>query len=294
MTRRIRTYADLAQAPAGAGVAEQVEAQRARLSERLARVARVVAVGSAKGGVGKSFVAAHLAAALVRRGERVGALDADVNGPSLPAMLGVTRAPLRVDDAGVHPVSTRAGCTVISSDLLLAAPDAPLTWRGPPDAAFLWQSALETGVVREFLADVAWGALDTLVIDLPPGTDKIARALTLLPHLDLLIVVTTPARATRAVVARALAQARAQATCFAIVSNMEELACPACGVRSPLFRTTPEPEPDDVLLRIPFVPARAEANDRGEPAAPGSLIAGLFDALAAHVAATRPADAASP
>ncbi|MGH7443405.1 MAG: P-loop NTPase, partial [Longimicrobiales bacterium] len=178
MKRRIRTYAEVAE-PAGANLAEQVHAQHARLHARLAGVRSIVAVASGKGGVGKSFVAAQLAATLAARGQRVGALDADLNGPSLAAMLAASRAPLRVDQDGVHPALGRDGCRVMSSDLLLAEPDSPLRWRGTDAGAFVRQSALETGMLREFLSDVVWGDLDVLIVDLPPGTDKIARTLEL-------------------------------------------------------------------------------------------------------------------
>lgn len=283
MTRRIRTYSDIEAGPNE--LAEQVHAQATRLQTRLADVRHVISVASGKGGVGKSFVAAQLATALAARGLRVGALDADLNGPSLAAMLGAERLPLRVDEDGVHPAQTRSGCTAMSSDLLLATPDAPVRWREPATGAFIWQSTLETGVLREFLSDVAWGALDVLVIDLPPGTDKIARVLALVPNVSATVVVTTPSRAAGAVVARSLTQLRASGVPHVgIVMNMERYACPACGVHSPLFRSGPGESPaDDVWASIPFDPRAAEATDRGLPLPAQSAVAPAIEQLVGRI-----------
>lgn len=283
MTRRIRTYSEVGEA--SGDLADQVHAQGERLQARLASVRRVVVVASGKGGVGKSFVAAQLTAALAGRGLRVGALDADVNGPSLAAMLGATRAPLRVDEHGVHPAPGRAGCVVMSSDLLLAAPDAPVRWREPVMGAFIWQSTLETGVLREFLSDVVWGTLDTLVIDLPPGTDKIARVLALVPDVAAMLIVSTPSRAAGAAVARSLTQVRdAGIHHVGVVANMERYACPACGTQSPLFRSGPgDPTAGDVWATIPFDPHAADATDRGQPLPPASPAASALETLAGRV-----------
>jgi ATP-binding protein involved in chromosome partitioning len=294
VTRTIRTYSDVSDGDSD--LAAQVHAQSARLHARLGAVRAVVVVASGKGGVGKSFVSAQLATALATRGLRVGALDADVNGPSLAAMLGADRAPLRVDEDGVHPAPARAGCVVMSSDLLLATPDAPVRWREPVMGAFVWQSTLETGVLREFLSDVAWGTLDTLVIDLPPGTDKIARVLALVPHIDAMLIVTTPSRAAGAVVARSLTQVReAGLAHVGVVANMERYACPACGVHSPLFRSAADAPAGDVWATIPFDPSAAEASDRGLPLPHDCAVTPALDALVERVLhALEPEPSASP
>ena len=285
MTRRIRTYGDIESGPSD--LAEQVHAQGARLQERLDQVRHVIVVASGKGGVGKSFVAAQLAAGLAQRGLRIGALDADVNGPSLAAMLGAERSPLQVDEDGVHPARTRSGCIAMSSDLLLATPDAPVRWREPVMGAFIWQSTLETGVLREFLSDVAWGELDALVIDLPPGTDKIARVLALVPNVSAMVVVTTPSRAAGAVVARSLTQVRETGIPHVgVVTNMERYACPACGVQSPLFRSGAGDAPAaDAWASIPFDPRAAEATDRGLPLPADSAVTPAFEQLVARISA---------
>lgn len=236
MTRRIRTYAETGDA-GGGDILAQVEAQGARVAQRLASIAHVVAVASGKGGVGKSLITANLAAALVRRGRSVGVLDADLNGPSVAAMLGTERAPLVVTSDGVQPAASAAGCTVMSMDLLLATADAPVRWREPTMGGFVWQSTLETGTLREFLADTVWGELDYLLIDLPPGTDRLARLFTLVPQPAALLLVTTPSAASVAVVARSVTHARAaMPTQVGLVSNMDGYTCAACGSAAPLFR----------------------------------------------------------
>jgi len=267
MTRRIRTYMQAAE-PAGTELVAQIDAQFERLRTRLAGIRSIIVVASGKGGVGKSFVAATLAAGLADRGLKVGALDADVNGPSLARMLGAVRTRLRVDADGVHPANTRAGCALMSSDFLLDTPDAPLRWRGPDGAGFVWQSALETGMLREFLSDVCWGKLDALVIDTPPGTDKIARILPLLPGISAVLLVTTPSAVANAAVARSCTQLRdAGVQNLGVVHNMAGYFCPECRTISPLFAPATEHADDTPFgptwATLPFDPRAAAAIDAG-------------------------------
>lgn len=288
--RRIRTYAEVAE-PAGAEVLDQVVAQRERLARRLSNVGAVVPVLSGKGGVGKSAVTANLAAVLAERGLRVGAVDADLNGPSLARMLGVTGLRLGDGPGGVVPPGGAGGVRVVSMELLQDAEDAPLRWREPGGDAWLWQSSLETGVVREFLSDVDWGELDVLLVDVPPGTDKIRRLLSLVPGVDPVLVVTTPSAMARAVVARSIRLLReAGVPHLALVENMTEHVCPDCGHRSALYPPDEEetaPHPDlETWARIPFDPRLAATTDRGRPLAAdepdgpaGRAFAGLADRL---------------
>jgi len=269
MTRHIRTYMQATE-PAGTELVAQIDAQIERLRARLAAIRSIVVVASGKGGVGKSFVAATLAAGLADRGLKVGALDADVNGPSLARMLGAVHTRLRVDADGVHPAHTRAGCALMSSDFLLDTPDAPLRWRGPESAGFVWQSALETGMLREFLSDVCWGELDTLVIDTPPGTDKIARILPLLPSISAVVLVTTPSAVANAAVARSCTQLRdAGVKNIGVVHNMAGYFCPACRTISPLFDSVAGVADDTPFgttwATLPFDPRAAAAIDAGRP-----------------------------
>ena len=303
--RKFRTYSEVGH-QTGSALLEQVAEQRARLARRLAGVGAVVAIASGKGGVGKSLVTANLAVTLAARGWRVGALDADLNGPSLARMLAVGPAPLEDRAEGVVPVAGVAGVRVISMELLQDERDAPLRWRDPGSDTFLWQSSMEASVLREFLSDVAWGEADFLLVDVPPGTDKITRLLELVPAISGLLLVTTPAEISRAVVARSARLVdEAGISPVALVSNMTGYLCPECGHRHRLFpgegaqdlaRATGHP----IWAEIPFDPRLGEATDRGRPLVldqPESIVAEAFGRLAEHVEAllgSREGPAASP
>ncbi len=273
--RKIRAYAEVAE-PAGQEVLDQVVAQRRRLAERLKSIRHIVAVASGKGGVGKSAITANVAAALASRGFRIGALDADLNGPSLARMLGATGQRLRIRDGGVEPVPGAAGVRVLSMDLLLPNDDAPLRWRGPGNgtddsAEFLWQSSLEAGALREFLADAEWGELDFLLVDVPPGTDKLARLLHLLPSPPTVLLVTTPSEMARFVVGKSIRLAReAGASIMGLAANMSAYICESCGHASPLWpasgaRHLAETTGVRLWAEIPFDPRVAALTDAGSP-----------------------------
>lgn len=287
--RRIRTYADVQDADAGAEVLEQVTAQRERLRRRLEGVGAVVAVASGKGGVGKSAVTANLAVTLAGRGLRVGALDADLNGPSLARMLGVVGARLEDGADGPVPPAGAGGVRVVSMELLQEDEDAPLRWREPAGDAWLWQSSLESGALREFLSDVAWGELDVLLVDVPPGTDKISRLLSLVPRTGPVLLVTTPSEMARSVVARSVRLVReAGVDPVALVANMTEYLCPDCGSRHALHdddgaRRLADETGLETWARIPFDPRLARGTDRGSPLAasePDGAVGRAFHELA--------------
>ncbi|MQA90455.1 MAG: P-loop NTPase [Gemmatimonas sp.] len=265
--RNFRTYGEVPATPSHPVLA-QVGDQRARLGQRLAKIHHIVPVVSGKGGVGKSAVSANLAAALALRGFRVGAVDGDLNGPSLAAMLGVSPEPLQVTDDGVVPAVGAADVRLVATDLLLEAADTPLRWRGPPGDEFLWRGALEAGTLREFLSDVVWGDLDFLVVDLPPGTDRIQRFLEFVPDPAAVLLVTTPSRAAARVVARAEALL-SSGTRFGTVMNMAAGSCPHCGGTLPLFDAPADPGRDphtiDFWGEIPFDHRLAHATDAGRP-----------------------------
>jgi ATP-binding protein involved in chromosome partitioning len=277
----------------GAGVPEQVQAQRQRLEQRLASVRRVIAIASGKGGVGKSAVTANVAAALAARGRRVGAVDADLNGPSLARMLGVPPNPLAIGAEGVQPAVGVAGVRVISMDVLLAGDDAPVRWKDAGDGAeFVRQSAIETSALREFLADIAWGELDYLLIDVPPGTDKLGRVLELVPRLTAVLLVTTPSEMARHVVAKSVRQAReAGVPAVALVANMTAYVCERCGHSSVLFaadgaRRLAAAAGVPLWAEIPFDPRLGLATDRGEPPVLGEedyAAARAMHELAGHI-----------
>jgi len=289
--RRIRTYHEVVD-PGAESIVEQVEDQGRRVRERLARIGRVVAVGSGKGGVGKSAVTANVAAALATRGRKVGALDADIDGPSLGRMLGVDGGLERGTD-GILPATGAAGVRVMSMDLLVAE-DAPVRWRGPEGHGFVWQSVIEAGALREFLSDVVWGDLDVLLIDLPPGTEKLGRLIDLAGAPDAVLLVTTPSEAARHVVARsARLLQRAGVDRVGLVANMASWTCPHCGVAEPLFaadgaRRLASDAGLEVWAEVPFDPRIAADTDEGMPivlSAPERPAARALSALAERLVA---------
>jgi ATP-binding protein involved in chromosome partitioning len=293
--RHFRTYNEVPD-PAGAEVLDQVLAQRARLQDRLASIRHVIAIASGKGGVGKSAVTANLAAALAQRKHAVGAVDADLNGPSLARMLGATRQ-LGDDDDGIAPAIGAANVRVISMDLLLAAEDAPVRWKEPREGAFLWQSALETGALREFISDVSWGALDYLLVDVPPGTDKIDRLLQLIPAPSAFVIVTTPSETARFVVSKSVRLVRdAGVQHVGLVANMTQHTCGACGHTEPLFgadgaRRLAEQSDVPLWAELPFDARLAETTDAGQPmvlAHPDAPASHAFRALAERIETEAP------
>src|SRR5438094_2451304 len=207
MPLNIRTYHDLTE-PDRSGLPDQIGAQRRRVAERLATVGRVVAVMSGKGGVGKSFVTAHLARALARAGRAVGVLDADLNGPTAARLLEAPAARLAVREDGVLPALGVEGVKFISMDQLLED-GRPLAFRGPEQESFVWRGAMEAAALREFLGDVVWGTLDLLLIDLPPGMQRFAGLADLLGAAPAVLTVTIPTPESRDAVRRAMHAARA-------------------------------------------------------------------------------------
>ncbi|MDB4899108.1 MAG: antiporter inner rane protein [Gemmatimonadetes bacterium] len=218
------------------GLGEQVGAQRARVAARLSLVDRVVVVLSGKGGVGKSYVTAALSVALARRDLAVGVVDADLQSPTIARLLGArATGPLPVDDDAVAPTVGRDGIRVISTDLLLDEGQA-LRWRSTAGEEHVWRGATETAVLREFLADVEWGVLDTLLVDMPPDAGRLSDLATLVPDISAAIAVTIPTEESERSVARALDAAREVGVpLIGIVENMSGYACGACGEVGPLF-----------------------------------------------------------
>ena len=256
----------------GSNIVAQVEEQQRRLKARLTAVRRVVAVLSGKGGVGKSSVTANLAAAFARDGSAVGVLDADLNGPSMARMLGVCGQRLKVTEAGVHPVVSAQGISVMSMDLLLPSDETPVTWETTTRAeSHVWRGNMEANALREFIADTAWGSLDLLLIDLPPGTDRFSTVVDLIPSLSGTVLVTIPAEVSHLVVKKSITVAKAMAApILGLVENMAGYVCGKCGALGELFQGSG----GDALAaefgipflgRIPFDHRLAAAGDRGVP-----------------------------
>lgn len=231
---KFRTYHQI-EGEDASRLGEQVAAQRARVQERLRGVGHVVAIMSGKGGVGKSYVTAALALGLARRRTRgVGVLDADLKGPTTAQLLGAT-GPVRLDEEGVHPALGREGLKVFSMDLLLEA-GQPLQWNEPGHERFVWRGLLEAGALREFLADVVWGPLDFLLVDLAPGADRLEDLAELVPSLAGAIGVTIPSEESARSVERAMHSARhVNVKLLGVIENMSGYSCGACGHTGPLF-----------------------------------------------------------
>jgi Mrp family chromosome partitioning ATPase len=185
----------------------------------------VIAVMSGKGGVGKSSLSALLAVSLARKGYRVGLLDADITGPSIPKLFGMQQQPEAVGEK-ISPPETELGIKIISLNLLLPNEDDPVIWRGP----------LIGGAVKQFWTDVLWGEIDYLVVDLPPGTgDAPLTVMQSLP-LDGLLIVTSPQELAVMVVKKAIKMAwMMDVPIIGLVENMSSLLCPHCGKEVELF-----------------------------------------------------------
>jgi ATP-binding protein involved in chromosome partitioning len=187
-------------------------------------VKNIVAVASGKGGVGKSTVSANLAVALAQAGASVGLLDADITGPNIPLMMGLEGTPKATGDNKIVPLE-RYGVKVIS--IAFFVPDGqPIVWRGP----------LVGGAIQQFLRDVAWGDLDYLVVDLPPGTSDAQLTLAQAVPISGAVLVTTPQQVAVLDVQKALAMfARMSVPVIGLVENMSAFVCPHCGEATEIF-----------------------------------------------------------
>ena len=266
----MKTYTDLP-SDAGSNIIGQVTAQANRLQQRLTSVKHTVAVMSGKGGVGKSSLTANLAAALTLKGNTVGVVDADINGPTLAKMMGVRNATLEYTPTGVKPAITTLGTKLISMDLLLAEDDAPVLWNAHTQTdAFTWRATMEVGALREFIADTEWGNLDYLLLDLPPGTDRLPNVAELIPNLGGVVVVTIPSEVSQLIVKKSVTMARdiLKVPIIGVVENMAFYVCQHCGEKEPLFsaeETLDKAFQQTVLGSIPFDPRLARASDNGTP-----------------------------
>jgi Mrp family chromosome partitioning ATPase len=195
------------------------------VAAHLNHVGRVLAVMSGKGGVGKSSVAAMLAVSLRQQGKRVGVLDADITGPSIPKMFGLRGTP-PMGPVGILPAETETGIKVMSINLLLPNEDEAVIWRGP----------LVGGAIKQFWGDVVWGDLDVLVVDLPPGTSD--ASLTVMQSIPLngVVLVTSPQDLAGMVVRKAARMAwQMKVPIVGLVENMAYTVCPKCGERIEVF-----------------------------------------------------------
>jgi ATP-binding protein involved in chromosome partitioning len=289
----MKTYADIV-GDGGSNVLAQVQQQAARLQERLRSVRHIVAVVSGKGGVGKSTVAVNLATACAMQGQRVGVLDADLNGPSLAKMFGVRQYTPQFTPYGVIPAEGPLGLRVMSMDLFLPDDATPVTWKAPTQhEAFVWRGTMEMTTLRELLTDTVWGELDCLFLDLPPGTDRLPNVVGLVPFMAGALLVTIPSQVSQLIVQKSLTLAKEvlQGRVIGLVDNMQGYVCPHCHSLGALFpesssAATAAALQVPYLQGIPFDPQLALAADRGRPFVldyPRTLASRAFLELAALV-----------
>jgi Mrp family chromosome partitioning ATPase len=261
-------------------------APAAGVAANLNRVKRVIAVVSGKGGVGKSSVAAMLATTWRREGHKVGVLDADITGPSIPTLFGLHSAP-PMGPIGILPVESKTGIKIMSINLLLPKEDEAVVWRGP----------LIGGAIRQFWGDVVWGNLDVLVVDLPPGTAD--ASLTVMQSIPLngLVLVTSPQDLAGMVVRKAANMARhLNVPILGLVENMSYVTCPHCGNEIEVFGPSQAAHSalqigTPLLGRIALDPELTRRCDAGEIEQYHSE---SFDLIARQVMERAPAQATTP
>lgn len=222
-------------------------------------IRKVIGVVSGKGGVGKSFVTASLACAMSRAGYRVGIMDADITGPSIPKMLGV-HGQVYGTESGMMPMETANGMKVMSVNLLLDDEEAPVIWRGPVIA----------GVVKQFWNETVWGELDYLFVDMPPGTGDVPLTVFQSLPVDGIIVVTSPQELVQMIVKKAYNMAQMMdIPVLGLIENFSYLKCPDCGKEIRLFGESHIGDVANelgvpVLGKLPLDPAHAQKADAGE------------------------------
>jgi len=270
----------------GSGILEQVAELRGRITDGLAGVRHIVAVGSGKGGVGKSTLTLHLAGALRARGVRIAILDADFNGPSQARMAGVHGA---LFVPGRHKVSlprTMNGIAVFSMGSVIPESEALDFESAAQGESHTWRATREFALLGEILASFEWGALDLLMFDLPPGAERTVQYADFLeplkPRVSFLLV-TIPSEVSRGVVARSVAAlSKGPNRLLGYVENMSGYYCRDCNAIKPLFESEPAGLSIPCLGTIPFDPELARHCDRGLPLAelPNTRVGRALDQIA--------------
>ncbi len=222
------------------------------------RVKKVIAVVSGKGGVGKSTVTSMLAVAMAKEGKRVGVLDADITGPSVPTAFGVSECQGANED-GLYPALSKGGVQVMSINLLLDNPADPVVWRGPVIA----------GAVKQFWTDVIWEDVDYMFVDMPPGTGDVPLTVFQSLPVDGIVIVTSPQDLVSMIVSKAVKMANMMhIPVLGFVENYAYLECPDCGKKIEVFGKSHLDEVAaqfelPILARLPIDPKVAEAFDEG-------------------------------
>ena len=221
-------------------------------------VKHVIGIVSGKGGVGKSMVTASLANELSAAGYRVGIMDADITGPSIPRMYGLT-GPAQADDNGILPVLTDNEIKVMSINLLMPDPESPVIWRGP----------ILANMVKQFWTDVIWGELDYLLVDMPPGTGDVPLTVFQSLPIDGIVIVTSPQELVQMIVKKAYNMAKMMnVPIIGLVENMSYFECPDCKKKYNIFGESKIDEVAKelgvpVLARLPIDPKTASLVDKG-------------------------------
>ncbi len=238
-------------------------------------IKHVVGIISGKGGVGKSYVTGAIAVELAKRGHKVGIMDADITGPSIQKMFGIT-GELGGNDYGIYPLETKEGIKVMSINMLLDKEDTPVIWRGPVLA----------GVVKQFWTDVIWGDLDYLLVDMPPGTGDVPLTVFQSLPIDGTIIVTSPQSLVTMIVKKAYNMTTMlHIPVLGIVENFSYLECPDCGKHINVFgESTIDSVAEEidvpVLGKIPLAPQSAALSDAGRFSdMDSSVISGAADAI---------------
>ncbi len=243
-------------------------------------IRHVIPIASGKGGVGKSTVTANLALAMAREGARVGVMDADVYGPSIPTILGIKSLPEMDDDDKIRPVE-QDGLKIISMGFFMA-PEQAVVWRGP----------MLHKTMQQFLNGVVWGELDYLLVDLPPGTGDIQLSLCQSIPIAGAVIVSTPQDVALNVAQKAIAMFRSlNAPILGVIENMSDYVCPHCGVHDEVFGVGGAAKMAErlgvaLLGAIPLTTAIRRASDAGRPvvvSAPESAPARAFFAAAERI-----------
>ena len=261
---------------------QQQSDDQERLNARMSQIKHKIAVISGKGGVGKSTVTANLGAALAKQGFKVGVLDADIHGPSIPRLYGLEGQKVKTGPTGAFPVPGPLGIKVMSIDFFLPE-QTPAIWRGP----------LKMRAIRQFLADIIWLELDYLLIDLPPGTgDEPLSVAQLLPELDGVIIVTMPSELSSTIVKKAITFAnRLNMHVLGVVENMSGFICPHCGEKTEIFQSgggkkMAQETGVEFLGSIPIDPKVGTLADKGSPfviAYPESEASKEFNSIVAKI-----------
>ena len=272
----------------------------ANVTNDLSGVRHVIAVVSGKGGVGKSLVSGIIATNLMRAHQRVGILDADITGPSIPKMFGLTGKHATGLGNIMLPQVSKHSIKIMSANLILKDESDPVIWRGP----------ILAGAIRQFWEETSWGALDWLVVDMPPGTGDIALTVFKTLPIEGVVVVSTPQDLSRMIVGKALKMAELmKIPVLGLVENMSFITCPCCGTAIELFGKSHSDQNAQhfdipVLGRLGIDPRITQAADKGklEEELPDGLLQGVIDRLQAldgapqqsrTMQAQQPAEAAS-